>query len=172
MRRFIPYVIVGLIISISFALTSHEGSGPVAATRMIKKVTDGGEAVINTNGANIRINGVNLVAIADGSAVLIAQVVNRADEDDQLLGISVGADRATLSGLNLLKANQPIWFEGDHANAQAVFPAVGAEAGKFVDVSFGFAKAGIVRVNAMVQEQKGIYADITTGAKLSEKAAK
>ena len=168
MRRLLPYALIGLLVAGSFVLTSNQGSGPNAATRLITRVTDGGEAVVESNGSNLRINGVNLVATANGDAVLIGQIVNRTTSDDKLLSISVGTDKATISGLADLAPNAPIYFEGDHANAQAVFLGVPAVAGTFVDVNFGFAKAGLVTVRTKIQEQTGIYANIGTGAKLAE----
>jgi hypothetical protein len=53
------------------------------------------------------------------------------------------------------------------ATSKAVFPAVGAEPGKYVTVNLAFARAGIVTLNAIIRDQRDDYANISTGAKLT-----
>jgi hypothetical protein len=164
--------IAGTTISIALALslTSCYGSGPDAATRMISRVTDGAEAVIDTDGNDIRISNLLLVATADGSAVVVGHIVNRSETPDQILGISVGNIQATITGETKLVANKPIHFEGSLANAKAVFPGVNPVAGTNVDITVGFARAGLVTLRAIVRDQRDIYADVTSGAKLATPA--
>jgi hypothetical protein len=62
--------------------------------------------------------------------------------------------------------DKPIRFEGDSANAKAVFAGVGATAGKNVTLTLTFARAGIVTIDAIVRDQRDTYANVTSGAKL------
>ena len=137
------------------------GSGPDAATRQIKRVTDGNEANVTTNGNDLSITNFLLVATADGSAVVIGTIVNHTATPDALLGISAGGTTATLTGEQNLLQNKPIRFEGDSANAKAVFAGVGASAGKNVTLSLAFARAGVVKVDAIIRDQRDTYANIT-----------
>ena len=137
------------------------GSVPDAATRQIKRVTDGNEANVTTNGSDLSITNLLLVATADGSAVVIGTIVNHTATPDALLGISAGGTSATLTGEQNLLQNKPIRFVGDSANAKAVFAGVGASAGKNVTLSLAFARAGVVTVDAIIRDQRDTYANIT-----------
>jgi len=146
--------------ALALSLTSC-GYGPNAATRLIKRVTDGAEATVTTNGSNLSISNLLLVATEDGSAVVVGTMVNYMDEADALLGISAGGTTATLSGEQNLLRDKPIRFEGDSANAKAVFAGVGAIAGKNVELQLAFARAGVVTVNAIIRDKRDTYANIT-----------
>ena len=163
MRR--PYMkkfTVALIASaLALSLTACGGSGPDAATRLIKRVTDGNEATIKTNGNDLSISNILLVATEDGSAVVVGTIVNYADEADALLGISAGGTTATITGEQNLVKNQPIRFEGDSANAKAVFAGVGATPGRNVTLQLAFARAGVVEVSAIIRDKRDTYAGVT-----------
>lgn len=167
MRHMKKFAITTITVALAASLSSCYGSGPDAATRMVNRVTDGAEAVINTDGSDIRVSNLLLVATEDGSAVIVGHIVNRADESDQILGITVGGVSANLTGETKLLTNKPIYFEGEQANSKAVFPTVGAVAGKHVDLTIGFARAGLVTVRAIIRDKGDIYSAVTTGAKLS-----
>ena len=153
---------VALITSaLALSLTACGGSGPDAATRLIKRVTDGNEATVKSNGSDLSITNLLLVATEDGSAVVVGTIVNYADEADALLGISAGGVTATLSGEQNLAKNQPIRFEGDSANAKAVFAGVGATPGRNVSLQLAFARAGVVTVNAIIRDKRDAYANVT-----------
>jgi hypothetical protein len=171
MRQMKKVAVTTISIALALSLSSCYGAGPDAATRMINRVTDGNEVDVNTDGSNLRVDNLLLVATEDGSAVVVGQIVNRADATDQILGISVDGIQAVLSGERKLYTNKPVRFEGDSANAKAVFPTVGAVAGRNVNVTIGFARAGIVTVKAIIRDKRDIYADVTTGAKLATPAA-
>jgi hypothetical protein len=83
------------------------------------------------------------------------------DEADALLGISAGGTTATLSGEQNLLRDKPIRFEGDSANAKAVFAGVGAIAGKNVQLQLAFARAGVVAVNAIIRDKRDAYKNVT-----------
>ena len=163
MRR--PYIkktsIAFIATALALSLTACGGSGPDAPTRLIKRVTDGNEASVTTNGSDLSITNLLLVATADGSAVVIGTIVNHTATPDALLGISAGGTTATLTGEQNLLQNKPIRFEGDSANAKAVFAGVGASAGKNVTLSLAFARAGVVTVDAIIRDQRDTYANIT-----------
>ncbi len=171
MRQMKKVAITSISIALALSLTSCYGAGPNAATRMIKRVTDGNEGDVNTDGSNLRVDNLLLVATEDGSAVVVGQIVNRAEATDQILGISVDGIQAVLSGETKLYTNKPIRFEGESANAKAVFPSVGAVAGTNVKVTIGFARAGMVTVQAIIRDKRDVYADVTTGAALATPAA-
>jgi len=151
--------------ALALSLTSC-GYGPNAATRLIKRVTDGAEATVTTNGSNLSISNLLLVATEDGSAVVVGTIVNYMDEADALLGISAAGTTATLTGEQNLLRDKPVRFEGETANAKAVFAGVGAQAGRNVELQLAFARAGVVTVNAIIRDKRDDYASVTTGAKL------
>ena len=147
--------------ALALSLTSCAGAGPNASTRLIKRVTDGNEAIVKTDGNDLSVSNLLLVATEDGSAVVVGTIVNYMDEADALLGISAGGVTAKLSGEQNLVKNQPIRFEGDSANAKAVFAGVGAQAGRNVELQFAFARAGVVTVTAIIRDKRDAYANVT-----------
>lgn len=158
-------IAIASTLAFSLTLTSC-GSGPNAETRKTNRVTDGAETVINTDGSDIRVSNLVLVATEDGAAVLVGQIVNRADDADEILGITVGDIGATITGEKKLYTNKPIHFEGEQANAKAVFAGVNPVAGTTVDLTIGFARAGLVTERVIIRDQRDIYAGITSGAKI------
>jgi hypothetical protein len=162
-------IAIAFTVASSITLTSC-GSGPNAETRKTNRVTDGAEAVINTDGSDIRVSNLVLVATEDGSAVIVGHIVNRADEADEILGITVGDVGASITGEKKLLTNKPIHFEGEQANAKAVFAGVNPVAGTTVDLTIGFARAGLVTTRVIIRDQRDIYAGITSGAKLETAA--
>jgi hypothetical protein len=147
--------------ALALSLTSCAGAGPNASTRLIKRVTDGAEAIVKTDTSDLSISNLLLVATEDGSAVVIGTIVNYMDEADALLGISAGGITATLSGEQNLVKNQPLRFEGETANAKAVFAGVGAQAGRNIELQLAFARAGVVTVNAIIRDKRDDYANVT-----------
>ena len=159
------------IASLALTLSSCAGAGPNAATRVIKQVTDGAEAKIKTEGNDIFVANMLLVATEDGSAVVVGTIVNYLETPDTLLGISAGGVQANITGEKELRQNEPIRFEGEVATSKAVFPGVGAQPGKNVTVTLAFARAGVVTLNAIIRDQRDDYAGITTGTKLTTQPA-
>ncbi len=163
MRR--PYIqktsIAFIATALALSLTACGGSGPDAPTRLIKRVTDGNEASVTTNGSDLSITNLLLVATEDGSAVVVGTIVNHAAASDALLGITAGGTTAVITGEQNLLTDKPIRFEGDSANAKAVFPGVGAQAGHNVTLTLAFARAGVVTVDAIIRDKRDTYANIT-----------
>ena len=118
--------------ALALSLTACSGAGPNAATRLIKRVTDGAEINIKTNENNISVSNLLLVAVEDGSAVVIGTMVNYSETKDTLLSISVEGIPAQLTGKVDLLRDVPVRFEGEQATSKAVFDSVGAAAGRNV----------------------------------------
>lgn len=147
-------------IALTLTLTAC-GAGPNAATRQVKKVTDGAEIMIKSEGNNISVNGLLLVVTEDGSAVVVGTIINYLAERDALLGISVNNVSAVITGEQNLDQNKPVRFEGDAATSKAVLNGVGAKAGYVVKLSLAFARAGIITTNVIIRDKRDDYANIT-----------
>ena len=133
------------------------GSGQNAVTRNFKQVTDGVEG----QSAEIRLRNVLIVKTATNDAVLVGTLVSWSDEPDAITGISINNIAATLSApsFDLLK-NKPVIFVGDSANADAYIPGLNKVAGERIPVTFTFATAAPVTVDALVLNGEGIYQDL------------
>ena len=133
------------------------GSGQNAATRTIKQVTDGVEA----ESAGIKLRNVLIVKTATAEGVLVATVINTSDETDSIVGVAIGGAMTNLvAKSNDLKKNKPIIFVGDSANADASIPVLNTSAGVRIDITFTFAKAAAVTVDALVVNGEGIYQEL------------
>ena len=133
------------------------GSGQNAVTRNFKQVTDGVEA----QSAEIRLRGVLIVKTATNDAVLVGTLVSWSDESDAITGISINNIPATLSaGSFELVKNKPVIFVGDSANADAYIPGLSKVAGERIPVTFTFATAAPVTVDALVLNSEGFYQDL------------
>ena len=133
------------------------GSGQNAATRTIKQVTDGVEA----ESAGIKLRNVLIVKTATAEGVLVATVINTSDETDSIVGVAIGGAMTNLvAKSNELKKNKPIIFVGDSANADASIPVLARSAGERIDITFTFAKAAAVTVDALVVNGEGIYQEL------------
>jgi hypothetical protein len=157
MRRVLTAFLIALL---SISLTGC-GAGLNASTRYIKQVTDGVEATVNTDGNNIKVVNLLIVATAEGAGVLVGTLVNSMDQEDALLGVAINGQVATVTGSNVLAKNKPVVFEGPSANIKAVVPVLGAKAGDSVQVTMFFARAGEVTVQAIIRDQRDTYAGIT-----------
>ena len=143
-----------LIIS---TLVTSCGSGQNAVTRNFKQVTDGVEA----QSAEIRLRNVLVVKTATNDAVLVGTLVSWSDEPDAITGISINNTPATLSapGFELVN-NKPVIFVGDSANSDAYIPGLNKVAGERIPVTFTFATAAPVTVDALVLNSEGFYKDL------------
>ena len=133
------------------------GSGQNAVTRNFKQVTDGVEA----QSAEIRLRNVLIVKTATNDAVLVGTLVSWSDEPDAITGISINNIPATLSAgsFDLVK-NKPVIFVGDSANADAYIPGLDKVAGERIPVTFTFATAAPVTVDALILNSEGFYKDL------------
>ena len=150
------------LIASALALTlTGCGAGPNAETRLIKRVTDGNEVILKENGANISVANLLLVALEDGSAVVVGTFVNYSEDNDSLVGLSVNGIPAVITGETVMKQDQPLRFEGDSATTKGVFNAVGAEPGVNVPLTLIFEKAGEVTTSVIVRDQRDDYKNVT-----------
>ena len=133
------------------------GSGRTAETRMIKQVTDGVEGQSN----EVRLRNVLIVKDEMAQGILIGTLVNWSDEADALTGITIDDQAVTLSAgsFNLAK-NKPVIFAGPSANADAFIPQITNAIGERVDITFSFAKASPVKLNALIVQNDGIYSEL------------
>ena len=159
--KFKKFSIALITSALALTLTGCYGAGPNAETRLIKRVTDGNEVILKENGANISVSNLLLVATEDGSAVVVGTIINHAKTADALLGISAAGTTATLTGEQNLLRDKPVRFEGETANAKAVFAGVGAQAGRNVELQLAFARAGVVAVNVIIRDKRDDYANVT-----------
>jgi hypothetical protein len=164
MRRKTIVITTALAFSL---LLSGCGAGLNAATTKITRVTDGNEITIRENGSEIRVVNLTLVDTQDGAAVVVATIINQGAESDQLLGFSVQGVQATLTGETMLLPNKPLFFEGEQANAKAVFSGANAKPGTHVTVSLGFAKAGFVSAEVIIRDKRDDFKNVISGAELA-----
>ena len=130
------------------------GSGQSAVTRNFKQVTDGVEAQTN----EIRLRHVLIVKTAASEAVLVGTLVNWSDQSDALTGVSINYLPANFRAQsNQLLKNKPLIFVGESANADAVITGFDKPAGERIEVTFTFANASPVTVDALVVGDDGIY---------------
>ena len=146
-----------LVLTILTTTLTACGSGQTAETRMIKQVTDGVEA----QSAEIRLRNVLIVKTATNDAVLVGTLVSWPDEPDAITGISINNIPATLSAPSFdLVKNKPVIFVGDSANADAYIPGLNKVAGERIPVTFTFATASPVTVDALVLNSEGFFKDL------------
>ena len=160
MRRIFT-IIAALLIATSLTAC---GAGQNAATRNITQVTDGVEVEVTQNGSAIKIVNLLLVATENGDAVVVGTIINQGAETDQLLGIAVGGNTATLTGDTTLAQNAPLRFEGESANVKAFFSGVNPVAGRHVKLSLGFARAGLVTAEVIIRDKRDDYKNVTSNS--------
>ena len=153
MANTIKKILVSTILATSLTAC---GSGQTAETRMIKQVTDGVEA----QSAEIRLRNIKIVKNELSQGILVGTLVNWSDQADAITDINIGGAAATLSNakFDLLK-NKPITFVGDSANADA-YAQISRVAGERIAITFTFATATPVTVDALVVAQDGIYENL------------
>jgi hypothetical protein len=164
MRR--KSIVITSALAFSLLLTGC-GAGLNAATTKISRVTDGNEITIRENGSEIRVVNLTLVDTGDGAAVVVATIINQGTESDQFLGFSVQGVQATLSGETILLPNKPLFFEGEQANAKAVFSGANAKPGTHVTISLGFAKAGFASTEVIIRDKRDDFKNVISGAELA-----
>ncbi len=133
------------------------GAGQTASTRLIKQVTDGVEGQSN----EIRVRNLLVVKQEDGAGVLVATLVNWADDNDAITSITIEGQEAVLAAKTLeLKKNAPVIFVGDSANADASVAQLNDVVGHRIPVVIKFAKASPLTLDALILQADGIYAQI------------
>jgi hypothetical protein len=156
-----PLVIAALALSLTGC-----GAGSNATTRLTKKVTDGQEAEIKKDANKIVLRNFVLVALPDGSAVVVGTIINRGEYEDALLGVEIPGIQAQITGTSTIAPNGVITFEGDVANIKAVIPGANLTPGTNTKLSLFFGNAGEISFNVLIQKPEGIYAGITSQASI------
>ena len=164
MRR--TSLLISSTLVLAFALSGC-AAGLNAETRNITRVTDGNEITIDENGSEIRVVNLKLVDTGDGAAVVVGTIINQGLEPDQLLGFSVNGVQATLTGETSLLTNKPLFFEGEQANAKAVFFGVNPQAGTNVTISVGFARAGFASAEVIIRDKRDDFKNVISGSKIT-----
>jgi len=159
-------ILISSILVLAFALSGC-AAGLNAETRNITRVTDGNEITIDENGSEIRVVNLKLVDTGDGAAVVVGTIINQGPNPDQLLGFSINGVQATLTGEINLLTNKPVTFEGEQANAKAVFYGLNPKAGTNVNISVGFAKAGLASAEVIIRDKRDDFKNVISGSKLS-----
>ena len=149
-----------LTLTLVLSLTAC-GTGFNAETRNITQVTDGVEGAIINDQSEIKIRNLLIVETAEKAGVIVGTIINTSDTDDELLGMAVNTQVATVSGKRIVSNNSPIIFEGVSANAKAVVPLLDVVAGQNVSVTLFFARGGELTLTAIVRDQRDDYAGIT-----------
>ncbi len=153
-KKIITSVISVFLIS---TLLTGCGAGQTASTRLIKQVTDGVEGQSN----EIRVRNLLVVKQEDGAGVLVATLVNWADDNDAITSITIEGQEAVLTAKTLeLKKNAPVIFVGDSANADASVAQLNDVVGHRIPVVIKFAKASPLTLDALILQADGIYAQI------------
>ena len=163
MRR--TSILIASTFVLAFALSGC-AAGLNAETRNITRVTDGNEITIDENGSEIRVVNLKLVDTGDGAAVVVGTIINQGPNPDQLLGFSVNGIQATLTGETNLLTNKPVFFEGEQANAKAVFFGANPTAGTNVKISIGFAKAGFVSAEVIIRDKRDDFKNVVSESTL------
>lgn len=135
------------------------GAGKNAATLKPYTPTDGVQGVAQ----DVKVRDVVLVAMPDGTGVVVGTVVQTGATQDQLTGITVNGTPAVLTPASpALVQNAPIRFAGDSANASADVPALNAVPGTLAKIEFTFANSGTLSLNAVVRDNTEEFASVTS----------
>ena len=139
------------------ALSGCTAAGKDAPTAMIRQVTDGVEA----DSGSVKVRNFILVAQEDGSAVLVATIVNQEEPTDAITSITANGVSGSITGDLVLAKNAPVIFSGDSANASAVFANLGVTTGHRANVEITFANASKISTTALVVEKSAQFANVS-----------
>lgn len=133
-------------------------AGDNAATLQVKP--DSAATSISTGNANLKLNGIVVVTGALGNAPANV-TVNIANTDttnsDTLTGVSVDQTPAVLSGPVSIAPLSSVLLSGP-GQVSATVPTLTEQPGQNATVTFTFANAGSVTVQALVTAGRGQYA--------------
>ena len=160
------FAVVTLSAALSISLSGC-AAGNNAETRMTTQVTDGVDASIATMGSDIKARSILVVAQEDGSAVLIGSIFNGGDRQDELLGVTIGGELATLGEKSYpISKETPLHFAGMVKNSSALIPKLNAVIGSRIKVQFFFGRGGELSLTTLVREKTDEFAAVgdTEGA--------
>lgn len=135
------------------------GAGKDAATLKPYTPTDG----VQGSAQSVKVRDVVLVAMPDGTGVVVGTVVQTGEVQDRIVGITVDGRPAIVFPTSpVLVQNAPVRFSGDSANASADVPALNAVPGNLVKIEFTFETSGTVTLNAIVRDNTGDFAGVSS----------
>lgn len=133
----------------ALVLLSGCAAGTNAVTLKEYTPTDGNQVTSDS----IKVRNLVLVAQTDGTANLVATIINVAESDDALESITVNGTPVVITADSLdLRYNAPLIFGGESANASGSVPLNGIRSGQFVSVNLTFANSGLIQTDALVRE--------------------
>ena len=139
-------------------------AGSSAATLQVKP--DNAATSITKGDSALKLNGIVVVTDATGSAPanVIVNIANNGSADDTLTGVSVdGSSQATLSGAATVPSGGSLLLSGP-GQVAATVPTLSEKPGQNATVTFTFANAGSVTVQALVNTGSGQYASFAPTA--------
>ena len=146
-----------LLTASAVALTGCGATGVESPTRNIRQVTDGVEG----DSGDIKARNVLLVAQPDGSAALVAYLVNEGTTSDAIASIDVNGTAAKIDPtVNELIQNRPVIFGGASATAKASVAGLNATPGTRVNLTINFVAGAPIKLNALIVEKADIYANV------------
>ncbi|MEY9962825.1 hypothetical protein ABIA33_000851 [Streptacidiphilus sp. MAP12-16] len=110
-------------------------------------------------GSTLKLNGIVVVTTAIGQAPanVTVNISNTGDQADNLVSVAVGSTQAVLSGPATINSGGSLLLSGP-GQVSATVPTLTAMPGQNANVTFTFANAGSVTVQALVSAGTGIYA--------------
>lgn len=132
-------------------------AGSSAATLQVKP--DTAATSITKGDSSLKLNGIVVVtdAVGDAPANVIVNIANNGSADDTLTGVTVdGSSQATLSGAATVPAGGSLLLSGPDQVAATV-PTLNEKPGQNATITFTFANAGSVTVQALVNAGTGQY---------------
>jgi hypothetical protein len=150
--------VAAVIVAIAPVLAACS-AGSSAATLEVKP----NSAATSLNNGALKLNGVEIVADANGNAPanVVGNIANNEQQQEALVSVTVGGTAATLSGPGTIDSKSSLQLAGPNGGPgtiQATVPTLSQPAGANVPVTFVFANAGSVTVLAQIQAGAGQYA--------------
>lgn len=148
---------------IALSLTTGCAAGPNASTRLVAQVTDGVEGEAGA----VKVRNFTLVLQEDGSAVLVATIVNQDEAIDQVTSISINGEKATIGSANQisdtlpLAQNAPLIFSGPSANAFAFVDSLPLKPGYRVPAEITLANSGIITLDVLIREKSAEFVEVS-----------
>jgi copper(I)-binding protein len=149
---------VAAVIAVAIApVLAACSAGSSAATLEVKP----NSAATSLSGGQLKLNGVAIVADANGNAPasVIASIANNEQQDENLVSVTVGTTAAALSGSTVIHTGGALSLGNPGPNATtATVPTLDQPAGAVVPITFVFANSGSVTLQAQIQTGTGQYA--------------
>ncbi|HUW77415.1 MAG TPA: hypothetical protein VMV52_01540 [Candidatus Nanopelagicaceae bacterium] len=147
-----------VVIALALALAGC-GAGKDAAVFKPYTPTDGNQGATQ----DVKVRDVVVVAMPDGTGVVVGTIVQTGATQDELTSITVNGQPAVITpSLPLLNQNAPVRLAGDSANASADVPSLNATPGTLATVEFTFQTSGIVTLNAIVRDNTQEFSGVTS----------